>query len=388
MKTFPLLPALAFALAACSSGGPGGTTSGVCRSANQSCQSQGDCCVGYSCLSDLCVYTNANNGGNGGNGNGGSSTGAGNGASTGGNHGSSTGGCFICGGSSTAGGSTGGFTNGGSSSGGGSSTGAPPVTYCDGLGASDGSGDTVYLQYYDFTTELTTEGCAGTVAGWADGTALSAVGGIYAIDSDDNDAATPAPALYLGTCSDVALPGSPSPALAYTAPASGFTTVAQAVSSEVGTGFWGVVTAVKPWVAGSKSGLLFVQDPVASGGTPAPGSGIEVYLPEGGTAAVNMAYGTVPSLGSVVTITNATWSPYKGANQLSASATTVVSVIGTSPLPPAVPLSAAQVSATSTVSPANYEDMRVTVTGASFTAQGTSASGDCPADVSDTVTSG
>ncbi|MHB8418798.1 MAG: hypothetical protein ACYDCL_12030 [Myxococcales bacterium] len=292
--------------------------------------------------------------------------------------------CFVGG---TSGGATGGGSSGGSSGG---TTGPVTTTYCDGLGATDGTGDTVYLQDFDFKTELTTEGCYATVSTLADGAALSGVGGVYSLDVDDNGAgATPAPALYVATCSDLGYAGSPTVANAYTAPASGFTSVAQAVAARPTgvTSFWGVVTASKPWqqTPTLKSGWFYIQDPVAGGGAP-PGSGVEVFLPEGGATLINQSYGYEPALGDVVTVTNVLWGTYEGANQFTGQTTTAVAKIGTTPLPPPVQLSPAQVSTTSSPGTSAYQDMRVTVA-STFTAQGTAASSDCPTPLTETVTS-
>jgi hypothetical protein len=123
---------------------------------------------------------------------------------------------------------------------------------------------------------------------------------------------------------------------------------------------------------------------VAAGGTPAAGSGVLVYMSKD-----DIGSNVAPQRGDVVSITGFTWSPYNGhdktdnlpgysnsQNQLSSGTGAVVTVIGTAPLPPPVPLTAADLSPSGS-SEKQYYGMRVNVTGGPFTVSGTGA-GDYP----------
>ena len=75
---------------------------------------------------------------------------------------------------------------------------------------------------------------------------------------------------------------------------------------------YGVVTAIEPWVVTptAKSGQLYLQD--IPDGTPAPKSGILVYMSSKEVA----TFGAIPARGDVVEITNLNWSPYLGQNRV------------------------------------------------------------------------
>jgi hypothetical protein len=115
---------------------------------------------------------------------------------------------------------------------------------------------------------------------------------------------------------------------------------------------------------------------------------------------------TIPARGDVVSLTDFAWSPYNGAdktdnlpgytndqNQIASATGSTISVIGNAPLPPPVPLTAADVSPTGT-SEKQYYQMRVTITGGPFTVDGTgqydpsSSQWDCPAQLTTIIPAG
>lgn len=300
---------------------------------------------------------------------------------------------------SSSGGSDGGTDAGNS---GGTDAGGTPdsgmmvagMTYCDGFGAVDStSGDTVLVETYSFGKALETEGCDDTVEAFADKTAITQVGGIYDLDTSDNAIGA---VIYPANCGDLGLPGFTQPTGTTITPPTGISTVAAAiVGGQASTSLYGVVTAIYPWRAGgtiteadggtytetAAGGTIYVQDATASGATPAPSSGIEIYVPKAADAIM-----AIPVVGNVVSFTGLKWSPYKGANQFEASAASVVTVLGTSPLPTPVMLTPAEVGTTALASP-TAEGMRVIVSG-SFKVSGSETSGTCPAGVSYTEPAG
>ena len=358
----------------------GGTSTGTTTNSaagstgHGSTTGQGSGSSGGSGSSETTVGSGSTSGGN----TSGGSTGAGN--SSGNSGTGSTGGGSSGGGSTSNGGSTGtGTTSGGSTSGG--TTGATPVTYCDGLQVTSGSNDPVLLQTYLFSAQLTTDGCAAGLAADADGASLSALGGIYDLDVRDNGATTPADAVFPAGCDDLALSSFVPPSGVPYTPPTGALTIAGAYATTGTVAIYGVVTGINPWAATptAYNGTVYLQDP--TNGTPAPHSGVLVYFPKANAA----TYGTIPVRGDVVEVTNVTWSPYKGQNQFLAGATSVVSVLGTSPLPPPVPLGSADVGPTATTNGQLYVGMRVAVADGPFTVSGSAPSGDCPAGLEDTV---
>jgi hypothetical protein len=322
------------------------------------------------------------------------------------------------GGTTGGNGGTTGSGNGGGTSTGGSTGGNTPETFCDGFGVKDSSGNPMLVETYSFSTALKAGNCydtmvgyvkdAGGFIGWKDGTSITAVGGIYDVNLSDNytmgtgsTPVSPAPAvIFPGGCDDMGLTGSTNDGdggMNFTAPAGAITVaaaVAQAGSITASTVVYGVVTAVYDWTppqgsTGAKSGSFYLQDVVAPGGTPAPGSGISVYMNK-----ADIGTNVNPNRGDVVTITGFTWSPYDGSdsktsppepgftddqNQLGSSSTSKVTVIGNAPLPPPVSLPATSLSPTATTS--QYFGMRVTATGGPFTVQGSDGNNDCPAGV-------
>jgi hypothetical protein len=335
------------------------------------------------------------------------------------------------GGTSTGGGGTTGSANGGGTSGGSTGSAAPEV-FCDGFGLKDSSNNQFLVETYSFSGALKTGGCYNELVGYSkdagftgliDGNSVTTVGGIWDVDQEfggklEGTGATPIsaadPAIFPGGCDDMGIVDAGpldidgDGGMNFTLP-TGAQTVASVVAttSVATTGpIVGVVTAVYPWTpaAGStaaKSGSFYMQDPVAAGGTPAPGSGTLVYMNKD-----DIGSNIAPNRGDVVTVTGFTWSPYNGAdvkddnlpgytnnqNQVSSGTGAAVTVIGTAPLPPYVSLTAAQLSPTGTSESAYYQ-MRVTVTGGPFTVDGTgaadpsSSSWDCPAPIETISTS-
>jgi hypothetical protein len=117
------------------------------------------------------------------------------------------------------------------------------------------------------------------------------------------------------------------------------------------TSLYGVVTFVSPWGKSSSgtaySGAIYVQDPVAMGGTPMPHSGVDIYIASTlvGTASLPS---TPPSRGDVVLLTNVAWAPYKGLNEFSYGMGSSITKLGTSPLPPPVALQASDLASGNT----------------------------------------
>jgi hypothetical protein len=366
------------------SGSTGGATGGACGTSTDVCTFDTDCCAQFICQIGHCAFQGGGNG----NGDGTGSSSSGNssgGASTGDDHGSSTGQGINSSstgspGGSIGGGSTGGGSTGGSSTGGGSTG----TTYCDGLQLTSGTNNTVLLETYLFAGQLTTDGCAPTLAVDADGSDLQTVGGIYDVDTNDNGAATASDAIFPAGCDDLGLSTFVPPSGAPYTPPTGASTIAAAYAPATPTAvsIYGVVTAIRPWVATptAKGGQLYLQDPTS--GTPAPKSGVLVYFPVGGAA----TYGTAPVRGDVIEVTAVTWSPYKGQNQFAAATTAVVTILGTSPLPAPVSLGSVDVGPTATTNGQQYWGMRVTVNDGSFSVTGSGPSGDCPASLEDTST--
>ncbi len=309
----------------------------------------------------------------------------------------------ACGGASTTtdGGTSGGTTSGGSTGGGstsggssGGSTGAP-TTYCDGFKVNAADGGSVYVESYSFGKSLSSCSTSTNPSKMTDGTTLTTLGGILDLDTSDNGSGSPVPAIFPAGCDDLGetVTTSNDGGMNYTMPSGGMTVAAAVAAAGMTPALVGVVTAVYPWsctatgCTGTKTGTgtIYVQDPVAAGATPANGSGIELYMHEGGSGSINVNYGTAPNRGDVIQVTNLKWSPYKGVNQFAATSTTQVSVIGNAPIPPAVPVTPSDVN-TGT----SYHGMRVTVTGGPFTVDGSGGStpDTCPSALTYTPSGG
>ncbi|MHB8419895.1 MAG: hypothetical protein ACYDCL_17615 [Myxococcales bacterium] len=321
------------------------------------------------------------------------------------------------------GGSTSGGSNGGSSSGGGSSGGAQ--TACEGFALTAGSSQ-LFADTYAFGYVLKNDGCQTTIAGWKDGQSTSLTG-IFDEDLDGNDdgqaqAGQAAPyAVFITDCDDLGLGAGTidgDGGMNYTAPAAdaGVVSVASIVGSASPSttpgaySFWGVVTAVNGWYYSTtdsewKGGTVYVQD-IATG-TPAPNSGVSIYV-EGCTTSkgctpsvLSNSSPAAPKRGDVVVFSGMTWSPYPGyakgfsgysnaQRQFSATkGQWNMTVIGTAPLPPPVQLTPAQAAYNTTDATAlTYQGMRATVTGGPFTVQGSTASSDCPQPLEYAASSG
>ncbi len=257
------------------------------------------------------------------------------------------------------------------------------TTYCDGLGLTSGSGNPVLLETYNFNGTLTAGGCLAQLTADADGATVATVGGIYDLDTLDNGSATLSDVVFPGGCDDLGLSAfaPPDGGPGFTTP-SGASTIAAAYGVDAGPiAIYGVVTAIDPWAATptAYNGNVYLQDPAS--GVPAPHSGALVFFAKANAA----VYGVPPVRGDVVEVTNVTWAPYKGQGQFTAGATSVVTLLGTSPLPTAVSLGSVDLGPTATGSSQPYLGMRVVADDGPFTVNGGAASGDCPAGVQDTV---
>jgi hypothetical protein len=80
--------------------------------------------------------------------------------------------------------------------------GAPAKTYCDGFGATDTSGDLVLAETYEFGKTLKTEGCSAAIEAYADGTALTQLGGVFDVNGADG---TSSSVLFVTNCGDPGL---------------------------------------------------------------------------------------------------------------------------------------------------------------------------------------
>ncbi|MHB8417912.1 MAG: single stranded DNA-binding domain-containing protein [Myxococcales bacterium] len=271
---------------------------------------------------------------------------------------------FAC--SSSPSGSDGGTSTGGShgttgGGSGGSSGGSGGTTYCDGVQITNGSGTADDLLLYPIAGDVNPSACSALVKSEDDagnpifafaGT-LTQAGGIW-----DSDAfASGVNGLYPGGCDDVGVGLPPAGNTPFTPPASALT-VQQAVAAATDGGasasyaLYGIVTFVAPWAAGG-SGSFYLQDP-ASGGSPAPYSGIDIYVPKGAGPA------TVPSRGEVVEVTDVSWSPYNGVNEFAFASDggSSLNSLGQATLPPPVAATAAQLAPSSTALD-QYKGMRV-----------------------------
>ncbi len=289
------------------------------------------------------------------------------------------------GGSGTDGGSSGadagstGRDAGGTSGGNGGSDGGS-VTYCDGIQVSSGSNDVYLLMYPESQDVAASCGTLATDAGFATSGTLHVVGGIW--DSYAYAQSGAINGLYPGGCDDVGVGNGPTGG-SFTAPDAGMTVAAAVAAAKAAPdgGFtadvYGVVTFVASGWGGSNGGNFYVQDPVASG-APQPGSGVDIYF---GSSLKN-APANAPNRGDVVLLTGLSWSPYKGINEFGYQATSTMTTLGQSALPPPVSATAAQLAPTSTSLDA-YKGMRVADTTDNFTISAT-----CPSDLQYTASGG
>jgi len=294
----------------------------------------------------------------------------------------------------------------GASSTGGSTSGSTGTSYCDGFAADNAAGDAVLVQTYAFHHAL--RRCINQIA---DGGTLPQLGGVWDLDINDNSPY--ATALFPAACEDLGLTpttrdggfgngfdggpgvdggttsddgGAAIDAGPPTIP-SGALTVAQAVTGQgSAVTFYGVVTAVSAWAInpdGGKgtSGQLYVQDAVADGGVPAPNSGISAYFDDVDLAGVQ---DNVPSRGDLIALTNMNWSPYHGQNQFAATPATTIVDVGQVGVPPAVVLTATDLSSDGgSAASQPYRGMRVITSDGPYTTEST-----CPAGVTYTPSGG
>ncbi len=379
---------------------------GVCQSVT--CKSSGDCPNSEQCVNGTCEVASGCNpvcspaqicesgrcvspgGGSSGGSTGGSGGGSSGAASTSGATGGATGGGSSGAGGGTASGTGGGpsGTGGGSGTTGGSggSTGSVPCSpactgtascsagscvcprsseryvggacvYCDGFAADDPSGVEILVGVQLFWQALSGGGCQATLE--QDGGSYAAPGGIWDVDPDDNGTTGPVYALFPGGCDDMGLgpfAGVGDGGLNYTPPA-GALTVAQAIQTQgASMSVYGVVTAFYPWTSG-KSGLVYLEDPVPPGGTPAPRSGLAVYVALADVPSIGT---NVPARGDVVEFSALAYEPFAGRTELATSASSTMAIVGNAPLPPPVPLPASALAPSGAAqSVPSYTGMRV-----------------------------
>jgi hypothetical protein len=267
----------------------------------------------------------------------------------------------------TSGGTTGGGTTTSSSSG---TTGTPE---CFGLQLSFGATDVLFQgTSEDDDVRANCASAIDALRASAVGATIPSVTGI--IDNDSFAAgASAAYPITPGSCVDLGVSGdSAITSVPYTFPTTG-TTVTAAVAGSSTTAtvplLVGVVTyAAAPYYSTKdmkeKSGSFYLEDPVDAG-MPAPGSGIEVYF--NAKQAANYPDSGI-AIGDVVTVSDVKWSPYPTTggvhvqNQFEANADTVVTVIGATPVPPAVPITADEIQPGASTA-TQYLGMRVTQTG-------------------------
>ncbi len=263
----------------------------------------------------------------------------------------------------------------GTSSGG---DGGTPKTYCDGAEYKDGSGNEVVIDGYQYVGSSWTGSEQGSP---------SALNGLWAISGDDGTSTI----LYATSAGDLS-GTAPSGGNAAPATPSGSNTIA---AIQGGSGTWtGTVTisgvVIAAGKASSKTGTYsyYIEDPVASGGTPAAHSGVEVYVSKG---QVNGAASTPPAVGDYVTVSG-TAGAYKGANEMEklTAQTTVAS--GVALPPPYVVNDASQASTGNGAELQAYLGVYISVKGP-FTKvpnsdTPTTEGGACPAAVQYTPTTG
>ncbi len=236
--------------------------------------------------------------------------------------------------------------------------------YCDGFSCDDSSGDTVLVDHELFYQSLLGGGCLGVLE--ADGGTFQTPGGIWDTDDEPDGISTSSPqALIPGGCDDMGLgpfDGVGDGGMNFAAPG-GALTIAQVVAQKPTTpvSVYGVVTALYGWSASpAKSGLVYLQDPVASGPAPAS-SGVAVYVKDTILQAGAPVGGApVPQRGAVVEFSDVTWKPYNGVNELVIGGSTALTALGTAPLPPPVPLPTSALGVNGSTSATGYKGMRVT----------------------------
>ena len=121
------------------------------------------------------------------------------------------------------------------------------------------------------------------------------------------------------------------------------------------------MTFISPWgtaPSGKNFGAnIYIQDPVATGGQPAPMSGIDIYIASTLVGSPNLPT-KPPSRGDVVLLKGVTWGPYAGLNQFVFGPTSTMTTLGQSALPPPLVMPSASLVSSSTSSN-QYKGMRV-----------------------------
>jgi len=236
--------------------------------------------------------------------------------------------------------------------------------YCDGFACEDPSANQVLVDTSIFYQALSGGGCLAQLQ--LDGGAYPIVGGIWDTDTDDNGGGpTPVDAIFPGGCDDMGLGpfgGVGDGGLNFTAPG-GALTVAQAVASQgSGMNVYGVVTALYGWaLSPAKSGLVYLQDPVASGSPPQK-SGIAVYVKDTYVATIGSA---IPARGEVVEFTAVDYKPFDGQDELAITSGSTLVALGNAPLPPPVSLPSSALGAGGGAASLPYKGMRVVAQSAS-----------------------
>jgi hypothetical protein len=231
--------------------------------------------------------------------------------------------------------------------------------YCDGFACNDPSQNQILVDTAIFYEALLGGGCIDELQ--TDGGSYPTVGGIWDTDIDDDGSLTPVSAIFPGGCDDMGLGPYPGVGVGdgginFTPPG-GAVNVATAVATQ-GTNMsvYGVITALYGWtVTPAKSGLIYLQDPVASGAAPA-GSGVAVYAKDTFVATLGT---TVPPRGSVVELTGLDWKPFQGQNELAITSGSTVTILGNARLPPPVPLPASELGPSGATASNPYKGMRV-----------------------------
>lgn len=267
----------------------------------------------------------------------------------------------------TGGGTTGGGTTGGSTTGSSTGTAGDAGAYCDGNQYTDATTTNIFLASYPKADEIRVN-CDHAFDPFYNNDAgvIQALTGV--LDSNIGAKMPPIYAIFPSDCADLGATGDTFLTDGgYTAPAM-FTTVAAGVSSASTVSLMlGVVTWTNgPYTSptlGPKGGTIYIQDPVAPGSTPGAGSGIAIYFPKGSLSQYPTG-GLHP--GQVITLSNLKWSPYMSKTtsasqkQFEVQANSVVTLLGTTNLPPPVPVSASQIVPSAMP---QYLGMRVVQTG-------------------------
>ncbi len=280
-------------------------------------------------------------------------------ACSGGNGGTSTTGTGTTSGSGSTTGGTSGTTSGTTAT----TTTANSTTsssttssgYCNGIQLSDSASTAVYLATYPKSDEIRVN-CDKYIDGYLDaGAVLNSLAGIL-----DRNTYVNTGTLYTvwpAGCDDV--DAGPAGLIGGSVVPDGGTSVATAIAgaADVAGPLYGIITYINsPYsnATGGHSGTAWIQDLVPAGATPAPGSGVSIYFPKGsandaGGTGAGLYPATGISRGDVVAFTNLKWSPYVPTTnttglpqrQFEYQSSSTVTVIGQGTLPPAVPLSGA-----------------------------------------------